>query len=106
MGIPEDAQISGESKPTSINVPKEGEVTEAEHGGLEHQGGYDALQTKKLVRKIDWVLIPFLALLYLLSFLDRTSKGSCSFHLPLFTSAVHPRMTPSPEMGMLTQGPA
>jgi hypothetical protein len=31
---------------------------------------------KKLIRKIDLYLIPWLALLYLLSFLDRTSIGN------------------------------
>jgi hypothetical protein len=31
---------------------------------------------KKLLRKIDWALIPFLSLLYLLSFLDRTNIGN------------------------------
>ncbi len=30
---------------------------------------------RKLMRKIDWWLIPWLSLLYLLSFLDRTSIG-------------------------------
>jgi len=30
----------------------------------------------KLVRKIDWRLIPWLSLLYLLSFLDRSSIGN------------------------------
>lgn len=38
--------------------------------------GYDDKATKRLVRKIDWVLLPFLALLYLLSFLDRTNIGN------------------------------
>jgi hypothetical protein len=38
--------------------------------------GFDEKATKKLVRKIDWVLLPFLALLYLLSFLDRTNIGN------------------------------
>merc|ERR1712000_501543 len=32
--------------------------------------------TKKLIRKMDWALLPFLALLYLLSFLDRTNIGN------------------------------
>lgn len=32
---------------------------------------------KKLLRKIDLQLIPWLSLLYLLSFLDRTSIGKC-----------------------------
>jgi hypothetical protein len=31
---------------------------------------FDAQQTKALLRKIDWHLIPFLCLLYLLSFLE------------------------------------
>lgn len=31
---------------------------------------FDALQTKRLLRKVDWHLIPFLSLLYLLSFLE------------------------------------
>jgi len=30
----------------------------------------------KLVRKIDWWLLPWLSFLYLLSFLDRTSIGN------------------------------
>lgn len=36
----------------------------------------DEAATKRLIRKIDWRLIPFLALLYLLSFLDRTNIGN------------------------------
>ena len=38
--------------------------------------GYDAAGTKALLRKTDRVLLPFLALLYLLSFLDRTNIGN------------------------------
>lgn len=38
--------------------------------------GFDAKSTRKLVRKIDLTLLPFLALLYLLSFLDRTNIGN------------------------------
>lgn len=37
---------------------------------------WDEAATKRLIRKIDWRLIPFLALLYLLSFLDRTNIGN------------------------------
>lgn len=37
---------------------------------------YDTKQTKALLRKIDRHLIPFLSLLYLLSFLDRTNIGN------------------------------
>ncbi|KAK3938031.1 putative high-affinity nicotinic acid transporter protein [Diplogelasinospora grovesii] len=38
--------------------------------------GWDAASTKRLLRKIDIKLIPFLALLYLLSFLDRSNIGN------------------------------
>jgi len=37
---------------------------------------FDEKRTKKLLRKMDWHLVPFLALLYLLSFLDRTNIGN------------------------------
>lgn len=36
--------------------------------------GWNEKQTKALVRKMDWALLPFLALLYLLSFLDRSAS--------------------------------
>jgi hypothetical protein len=36
----------------------------------------------KLVRKIDWRLLPWLSLLYLLSFLDRTSIGNARVRWP------------------------
>ena len=34
------------------------------------------IDEKKLLRKLDWALIPWLSFLYLLSFLDRTSIGN------------------------------
>jgi MFS family permease len=43
--------------------------------------GGDAIDEKKLLRKIDWHLIPGLTVLFLLSFLDR-SNGSPSFSVP------------------------
>ncbi|KAB5517365.1 high-affinity nicotinic acid transporter [Coniochaeta sp. 2T2.1] len=42
----------------------------------EESAGWDVASTKKLLRKIDLTLIPFLSLLYLLSFLDRTNIGN------------------------------
>lgn len=42
----------------------------------EDQPLYDEKTTKRLVRKMDWNLLPFLSLLYLLSFLDRTNIGN------------------------------
>lgn len=37
---------------------------------------FSAIETKKLLRKIDRTLLPLLSLLYLLSFLDRASIGN------------------------------
>lgn len=35
-----------------------------------------SVDEKKLIRKLDWALVPWLSFLYLLSFLDRTSIGN------------------------------
>lgn len=37
---------------------------------------YTPAEEKKLVRKIDWILLPITVLLYLLSFLDRSNIGN------------------------------
>jgi Major Facilitator Superfamily len=55
---------------------EESEFEVIESSSNSRELGYDEKQTKKLVRKIDWSLLPFLALLYLLSFLDRTNIGN------------------------------
>ena len=44
------------------------------------------LDERKLVRKIDLYLIPWLSLLYLLSFLDRTSIGNAKVIPHYFSS--------------------
>ncbi|RYP21007.1 hypothetical protein DL767_009348 [Monosporascus sp. MG133] len=38
--------------------------------------GFDEPATKRLLRKLDWHLIPFMSLIYLLCFLDRTNIGN------------------------------
>lgn len=37
---------------------------------------FSAPETKRLLRKLDFTLLPFLSLLYLLSFLDRANIGN------------------------------
>ena len=37
---------------------------------------------RKLLRKLDWWLVPWLSFLYLLSFLDRTSIGNAKVRCP------------------------
>jgi len=51
-------------------IPREADDVQVE------SAGYDASATRRLLRKIDGKLIPFLAFLYLLSFLDRTNIGN------------------------------
>ena len=48
------------------------------------ESGPDAIDEKKLLRKLDWHLIPCLTILFLLSFLDRSNGDflSLSFSLP------------------------
>ncbi|KAF7556016.1 hypothetical protein G7Z17_g1756 [Cylindrodendrum hubeiense] len=60
------------------------EVKSAEDVGMkpdtEHAEGalreFSTNETKRLLRKIDWALLPLLSLLYLLSFLDRANIGN------------------------------
>ena len=59
----------------SIAVPdsgKDGDVSSTEAAIVE----YDEKMTRRLVRKIDWHIMPVLVILYLLSFLDRTNIGN------------------------------
>jgi hypothetical protein len=52
--------------------PEKSTVAQVENAqDQEHHVSFDAKATKRLLRKMDIRLIPFLALLYLLSFLDR-----------------------------------
>ncbi|EKD15411.1 high-affinity nicotinic acid transporter [Drepanopeziza brunnea f. sp. 'multigermtubi' MB_m1] len=43
---------------------------------ITHTNSFNDVDTKKLLRKLDLHLIPFLALIYLLCFLDRTNVGN------------------------------
>ena len=51
--------------------------TSVKEKGSEEKGEEEeeVVDEKKLLRKIDFALIPWLSFLYLLSFLDRTSIG-------------------------------
>ncbi|EKD13341.1 uncharacterized protein L3040_002798 [Drepanopeziza brunnea f. sp. 'multigermtubi'] len=52
------------------------EVSPTIQTSIDDSPHFDAQRTKKLLRKLDWHLVPFLSLLYLLSFLDRTNIGN------------------------------
>lgn len=67
---------TGSTTPTSVEKERT-VVTEAKD--ISSSANDDvpvAIDEKKLLRKIDWVLIPWLSFLYLVAFLDRSSIGN------------------------------
>lgn len=64
------------SQDPEVSSPEKGvvkPVTEHEEDTLRE---FSPVETKRLLRKIDWSLLPLLSLLYLLSFLDRANIGN------------------------------
>ncbi|EXM09654.1 major facilitator superfamily domain-containing protein [Fusarium oxysporum II5] len=61
------------SDKASVNIA---EKTDNAKLSLAEGAGFSEADTKRLIRKIDWSIIPFVSLLYLLSFLDRTNIGN------------------------------
>lgn len=59
---------SGEKsgKPTGVSGSEYGAVVEVDQ--------FTALQKKRILRKIDWHLVPLLSFLYLVSFIDRGNR--------------------------------
>lgn len=45
--------------------------------------GAESIDEKRLMRRVDWALIPWLSFLYLLSFLDRSSIGNAKVHVTI-----------------------
>jgi hypothetical protein len=62
------------------------ELDEANSDRATDESGPDAIDEKKLLRKLDWHLVPGLTLLFLLSFLDR-SNGNTPSRSVYFPSA-------------------
>jgi hypothetical protein len=67
-----DISTSDLSDSNLSDAPKKSEIVQLEHALTDaDHNSFDTKATKRLLRKMDIRLIPFLALLYLLSFLDR-----------------------------------
>jgi hypothetical protein len=68
--------MATEKKDDGVAVPTTKENIDMVESGSssDQEVGFTAQQTKALIRKMDWALLPFLALLYLLSFLDRSTS--------------------------------
>ncbi|KLU81095.1 high-affinity nicotinic acid transporter [Magnaporthiopsis poae ATCC 64411] len=65
-----------EKKETSSPLEvSQAESVEVPIAAVETQG-FDEHATKRLLRKLDWHIIPFMSLIYLLCFLDRTNIGN------------------------------
>ncbi len=74
MGAPPEHEVLAD---VDNSHSKEANIESLESASSSSQDlGFDSKATSRLIRKIDWTLLPFLALLYLLSFLDRTNIGN------------------------------
>ena len=79
MGNSTEVSAHDVSTTESDSVSNEKVVAKSAHSydvNVVESVGWDVASTRKLIRKADLTLIPFLALLYLLSFLDRTKIGN------------------------------
>lgn len=93
----------GFPSPSASTYSEKGHTSQIERGSPQDEGGlhgheiYNAhvdvsgVDEKKLIRKLDWYLVPWLSLLYLLSFLDRTSIGNAKVCLSAFSNVARPR---------------
>lgn len=74
-----DVKRSPRSSDEKLGVDEERVSSVSESADL----NLDAINEKKLLRKLDLALIPWLSFLYLLSFLDRTSIGNAKASLTI-----------------------
>ena len=90
-GVP-SLLLPGDMSASEHKASRSAERIEARSGYDDEKGtatvynahmGVSDIDEAKLIRKIDWQLLPWLSLLYLLSFLDRTSIGNAKVHLPI-----------------------
>jgi len=65
---------------SSNNISDKGHVDTLVEEQLKGVTGASNIDERKLIRKLDWTLIPWLSFLYFLSFLDRTSIGNAKLY--------------------------
>lgn len=74
------AETSGTPAPT-IDALEKNELFEKERTSFEqveaYQPPFTPEEQKRILRKVDWRLVPLLSFLYLVSFIDR---GNCKYH--------------------------
>lgn len=64
-----DRRLDEKSPPSSLH---EHAMSVEEQGTVQE---FDDVETARVLRKVDWRLLPVLSLLYLLAFLDRSNLG-------------------------------
>ncbi|KAJ6518935.1 MFS general substrate transporter [Mycena sanguinolenta] len=69
-----------DTKDTKTSPPASDTATPVQHAVYNAEMDVSGVDERKLVRKLDMALIPWLSLLYLLSFLDRTSIGNAKLY--------------------------
>ncbi|KAF8916083.1 MFS general substrate transporter [Mucidula mucida] len=74
-----------EHLPSSKDVSEKGSV-DVESTSAQSDNGIDPVAEKKLLRKLDWILLPLTTLIYVLNFVDRTAIGEPTFLRHLFGS--------------------
>jgi len=88
------------TKPAASSPAVEEYEFESHEEGVEFY--IDPVAERKLIRKLDWKLIPWLCLLYLISFLDRTNIGNAKIQgtaspAEAFTMGKHLTSSRTPE---------
>lgn len=67
---------SADEKAREVQVERADGEVKPQHKLYNEGVDVSGVDEKKLLRKLDWWLVPWLSFLYLLSFLDRTSIGN------------------------------
>lgn len=84
--------ISKRTKPSGTSVPglddlEKDDFVKEERPSIEqletYQPPFTTQEQKKILRKVDWRLVPLLSFLYLVSFIDRGNCKSAAISLPL-----------------------
>lgn len=72
-GVQPPSSIPDQEKETAIHEETSHDLTPEDREFLDN---FTDAQRKKVLRKVDWRLVPMLAFLYLIAFLDRANIGN------------------------------
>lgn len=81
MSKPTELVLQNEKIEDLVHQIEEGDKSEHDsHAGVneDHLPEYRNKETQRILRKVDWHLIPLLTTLYVFSFLDRSNLGNAA----------------------------